>query len=646
MVVVVRQGHRRWLWFGVVIAVIASAVGFGPKLARSAFGSTPWPFDLRTVGVACSDDPAWVCGSIRVPLDRASPSSAVLTLRFRILPRLRSTQPSAGTLVVVNGGPGGSSMSLHSWAQKAFGPLLGNHDLLLVDNRGTGASGLINCPEVQRSYTDAAIAQCRTILGKRAGDYGTEAAVDDLEAVLEHIHARAVDLYGESYGTFFAQVFALRYPLHLQRLVLDGALPLDVDPWMRDSLPAGLAALRTTCGADPTCVASGDPIAVLAKVLAQFRIGIPPGDYSGRAFALASLLANAGHAGSAFRELPGALRAYVGGDNQPLDRLMSEAHKGSYGYGSAAASADSIGLDLAVTCSDFPQPFDQRAPLATQKRQLAATYETTAASVSHADLPFTPQETLQSPYGCLGWPAPIDARPSTLARDFPHVPTLVLEGDLDTVTPPRGARSVANEFPDSRYVQVPFVGHVTASNDKTGCAASIAVKFLAATEIDTACEKRLVAPPAVDAFPLKFSQETSITPLDHDAATGLSTNDRRMIAIARDAISDVMWRWARLKEVDGNGLRGGTFESASPIGSTDYRLDLHAIRWTTDTTVTGDLVTHPDNSMSASLDVVTPTGESELDIACPNLVGPSTVETISAYAGGHFVLRVDAKLGL
>ena len=56
----------------------------------------------------------------------------------------------------------------------------------------------------------------------------------DLARVLDALHLGKVDLYGDSYGTFFAQSFLSRYPGRLRSVVLDSAYEArDLDPWYR-----------------------------------------------------------------------------------------------------------------------------------------------------------------------------------------------------------------------------------------------------------------------------------------------------------------------------------------------------------------------------------------------------------------------------
>jgi len=54
-------------------------------------------------------------------------------------------------------------------------------------------------------------------------------SVRDLAFILRALALPKVALYGESYGTFFAQAFAANYPEMVDSLVLDSAYPLDQD---------------------------------------------------------------------------------------------------------------------------------------------------------------------------------------------------------------------------------------------------------------------------------------------------------------------------------------------------------------------------------------------------------------------------------
>jgi pimeloyl-ACP methyl ester carboxylesterase len=650
---VAARPRRGPLWLVTVGVAISMAIGAGAMLVAGFVGPAERPFDLHSVGIACADDPAWVCGSISVPLDRSVRHSTSINVRFRVLPRRLATKASAGTVVVVNGGPGDSSMRQFEWAERAFESLHADHDLLLVDNRGSGASNRIDCRQLQAGLTPAALGACRTLLGGDVDNYSTVAAADDLAAVLTRIDSPGAELYGESYGTFFAQVFALRHPMRLRRLVLDGALPLNADPWRRDSLPAGLAGLRTTCRVDPNCRAIGDPVALIARALKTLRVGTGPEEATAGGADLASLVANAGRGGSAYRELPAALRAYLSGYRRPLYRLLHEAVWGTSGPAPSSATSDSVGLQVAVDCADEPQPFDLRAPLAVQKRELLDSYQRVASTSASAFLPFTPQETLRYAGTCLGWPAPTHATPQDLGTNFPNVPTLVLEGTLDTVTTSTGARSVAKEFRSGSYVEVPFVGHITALTDASGCAASIAENFLATTAVVTTCLAHMAAPQHVNTFPETFAEEPEITPTHGAGAAELNPSDRRYVGIVRDAISDVIWRWHRLGETYELGLWGGTaIQARSPNAPGRYRIQLDKFRWTSDTSVSGNVDVNLQfargiDSMNATLRVSTPAGVSNFDIHSEHVLGASTVETITKVGRGSdaFSITVDANLG-
>ena len=314
--------------------------------------------------------------------------------------------------------------------------------------------------------------------------------------------------------------------------------------------------------------------------------------------------------------------------------------------------AFSDGLLLAATCADEPQPFDLRADLSVQKRQLNAAYAKVVASSSRAFLPFTAEEALNSgggPVLCLGWPAPATPPLALRHQTFPDVPTLVLEGGLDTITPPPVARAVAHQFRHSRYVEVPFVRHVAALNDHSGCAAKIAATFIGSGTIDAACRSHLAAPDQVDSFPAKFADEAPIHLLHANEGAGLAVDDLRTVATARDAIADVVRRWGPLGFYVGNGLRGGGFRTISPLVRGEFRVHLDSIRWTDDTAVSGELETSDvRDTMNGYVFVSIPWRPAVgFEVRASQISRPGSRETIVGTLANHKIrLTVDAKLGL
>ena len=171
-----------------------------------------------------------------------------------------------GTPVGNEGGLGYPSLtSMSLWAGK-YGDLLQDFNLLVVDARGTGKSHAINCPTLQKlggaqaeAIFFAEIAECGEPLNRtfrhKVGGYvhasdlfGTVDAVDDLSAVIDALGVGPVDLYGDSYGGFFAQAFAARHPNMLGSLTLDRAWPLvDANPWCPETPATLRSAFDAVC---------------------------------------------------------------------------------------------------------------------------------------------------------------------------------------------------------------------------------------------------------------------------------------------------------------------------------------------------------------------------------------------------------------
>ena len=109
---------------------------------------------------------------------------------------------------------------------------------------------------------------CGKRLGAKAHLYGSGPASDDFVDVMNALGIRKVDLYGDSYGTFLAQTFAVRHPTRVRSVVLDAAYPVEgLDPLYPEYGPALRRALQLICQRSPACQASGiDPIGTLVAL--------------------------------------------------------------------------------------------------------------------------------------------------------------------------------------------------------------------------------------------------------------------------------------------------------------------------------------------------------------------------------------------
>ena len=287
----------------------------------------------------CRDAPPGTrCGSITVPLDRSGAVRGRIKIEFERYLRRDRTRPAAGTMLAIEGGPGYSTTDSRAGYLTLLAPLRARRDLLLVDLRGTGLSGPLDCPALRRTVKDYVrrAGPCAREIGARRDFYGTHAAVDDVAAVLDALRIGRVDLYGDSYGTFAAQAFAVHHGDRLRSLVLDGAYPVTgTDPAFSDLAEATQRALRLVCARRASCATRGeDPIAVVGRLVARVRAGAVTGsgrDADGNRVrvrlderSVAGLIQSGYGNVPMYRDLLAAIRAFEAGDRAPLLRLFAE----------------------------------------------------------------------------------------------------------------------------------------------------------------------------------------------------------------------------------------------------------------------------------------------------------------------------------
>jgi len=137
------------------------------------------------------------------------------------------------------------------------------------------------------------------------------------------------------------------------------------------------------------------------------------------------------------------------------------------------------------------------------------------------------------------------------------VPTLVLDGEMDTIVPMEEVRQVAALFPGSTLVPVAEAGHVAAY--WTQCSANLESQFLETLQLgDTSCTKTPETVwPAVGRFPLIAA---AARPADPSGGNQVGVAERKVVTVAVATATDALKR-AMIGTGNGVGLRGGTFQS-------------------------------------------------------------------------------------
>ncbi len=544
----------------------------------------------------CPGVPGARCGTVSRPLDPTRPGGRAIDVAFELHRARRQPRSPEGTIVAVEGGPGYTTSSSRDYYLELFEPLLDTHQLLLVDSRGTGDSAVVDCPDLQSYEGDYSrnVRACSRRLGADNDVWGTAFAVEDMVAVLDHLDIDRVDMYGDSYGSFFTQAFAVRHPERVRTIVLDATYPVaDQDPWYPDMTRAIADSFRTVCGRDPGCAAlGGDPVERLRRLADELaeepltgRAPTADGDIQAMTIdapMLSSLAAAATFSTSVYRELDAAGRAYLeDGDPAPLLRIASEQNV----PGDAGDLADSSeGLYAAVICNDYPQLWDITSPLGTRPAQFDEAVAELKATTPDVFAPFTIDEWLASPWtefeSCIGWHPPsiwVPAVPEPAVH--PDVPALVLVGDLDTITSPEGSRIVADNFPRSTYVEVANMTHVTALADFSRCASDIAVRFVetGGDAGDTSCAADYQEVRTVEEFPERLQDVTPAPGAGIDRTA-------KVVTAAVQTVGDMIARWWSMYGEAGVGLRGGSFTTT---GLDDVSFEMDDLRWVDDLRVSG-----------------------------------------------------------
>src|SRR3954470_8334000 len=262
-----------------LLAALVSSVGLVLG-ASPALGATPV---ARASCDTVFDLPGAQCGTIKAPLDRSGVVPGNVKLFFE-RDRVKGGA-SNSTIAVFPGGPGAATSVYGESFLSDFGKHRGKHDLLLFDQRGTGRSDYLDCdlaltptyyspPSEDAHLLGKTIQRCATKLGAGRGFYTTRETVQDLEDVRVALGIDKFILYGVSYGTREAMAYAQAHPNHVERIILDSAVPpAGIDPFGISSAQALPRVLSQMCRGGGCDGITGDPGADLATLVKRLESG-------------------------------------------------------------------------------------------------------------------------------------------------------------------------------------------------------------------------------------------------------------------------------------------------------------------------------------------------------------------------------------
>jgi pimeloyl-ACP methyl ester carboxylesterase len=318
---------------------------------------------------------------------------------------------------------------------------------------------------------------CLAKFGDRVRFFTTSIAVQDLDAVRRALGYAQIDLYGASYGTRVVQLYMRRFPTRTHAAILDGVTyPEQI--FGPDTPKDGERALQLIVG---RCRASSDCNGAFPNL--QLELDGLLKQFGAQRVAITLDDPNEGLPRQLdfTRSILGASLRFLSYSATQASLLPALVHQGAHGV-LAPLAAQTImssrqvgdqlaaGMQYSVLCSE-DAPFIAAADV--DRGALARTYQGTDQIDAMLEI-------------CKLWPrGPMDADlHSPLHSD---VPTLLLSGEADPVTPPADAERAARGLTVKRNLVLSGEGHGQLS---VSCVPRLMAAFLATADpdgLDTTC---------------------------------------------------------------------------------------------------------------------------------------------------------------
>ncbi|HYX32066.1 MAG TPA: alpha/beta fold hydrolase [Oligoflexus sp.] len=380
------------------------------------------------------------CLRLDVPENRARQGGRTISLYTAIF-KAQTASKERPPIYMLAGGPGQSATEGFLPLPETFRRLRRHHDIILIDQRGTGESHPLRCtqatdPKWELIFNeDLAMDHSKKCVERLRADtdliaYTTDAAAHDMEAVRQALGHEKIITFGVSYGTRLALRYLALYPDAVDKQILEGVLPPDVN-FIREkqAFVESLQGLAALCRKDADCQRWGDPWDHVQKLKAAWSARPKARVMDPRSGVMKDVTLRADLLESMLNAL-----LYHPIDMSIVPRILYEAQSGNL----APLLAKALGTDFGVydglyyllLCAEDVR--DLGTPVTDTQKTIASMCR------------LLPDTTL-----------PADFRKQPVSQ----VPTLLLSGGLDPVTPPRYVASLKTSLPQQTHLVLSDYGH-------------------------------------------------------------------------------------------------------------------------------------------------------------------------------------------
>ena len=471
------------------VLVILMVAGIVPAAAQDGgessgqigvFRKSACPFDVPRGAVEGIDI---VCGYVTVPERHANPDGPTIDLAVAVI-KSTSADPAPDPLVIEAGGPGAPSL-LSAPGVLGMTQFRARRDIVIVEQRGIGDSvpglecetGADFVVAMYGQNPDSAelVVQEQAILtecyqqwvdqGVDLSAYNSLENAADFPMVMDALGYDQFNFYGVSYASALGQHIMRDYPERLRSVVLDSVVPLDVSflTTYPVSIERAFNLLFDSCAADPVCGANFPDLEAhfftlvddydTSQPVMTFDNPFKPGetlDAEVRGAYLILGLYQQLYDFGANPQLPASIYALSEGTSAHfIERYVIPTRVSSMRMVS--------GMSNSVLCSEFENPAAvQSAP-------------------EHAQLVDMMWEYLDFTVVCAAWPVerlPDDAFEPVTS----DVPTLLISGQFDPITPPENADMVAAHLSHSYVYTFPGLGHAVLGDHQ--CPLAMVLDFV------------------------------------------------------------------------------------------------------------------------------------------------------------------------